>query len=60
MQSNRNATNEFHQSMNVIAEILAQGYMRIERSRRFDPASGEPSADVTLSEQFEPFTPETS
>lgn len=60
MQSNRNTTNEFHQSMNEIAEILAQGYMRIEKSRRLDPAAGNPAVDMTLNEGSRLFTPETS
>jgi hypothetical protein len=50
MQSMTHAPGEFHQSMTDIAKILAQGYMRIEKSRRLDPASDEHAADVKLSE----------
>jgi hypothetical protein len=51
MQSITHAPGEFHQSMTDIAKILAQGYMRIEKSRRLDPASDEHAADVKLSEE---------
>lgn len=60
MQSITHAPSECHQSMTDIAKILAQGYMRIEKSRRLDPASGEDAKNGTPSEASGPFTPETS
>jgi hypothetical protein len=46
--------------MTDIAKILAQGYMRIEKSRRLDPASGADAENETPSEPSGLFTPETS
>lgn len=60
MQSITHAPSEFHQSMTDIAKILAQGYIRIEKSRRLDPASGEDAEDGTPNAASGPFTPETS
>jgi hypothetical protein len=60
MQSMTHAPSEYHQSMTDIAKILAQGYMRIEKSRRLDPASGADAENETPSEASGLFTPETS
>ena len=60
MQSMTHAPSEFHQSMTDIAKILAQGYMRIEKSRRLDPVCGEDAENETPSEASGLFTPETS
>ncbi len=60
MQSMTHAPSGFHQSMTDIAKILAQGYLRIEKSRRLDPLSGEDAEDGTPSEASGLFTPETS
>jgi hypothetical protein len=50
MQSMTHAPSEYHQSMTDIAKILAQGYMRIEKSRRFDPASDAVAENETPTE----------
>ena len=60
MQSITHAPGEYYQSMTEIAKILAQGYMRIEKSRRLDPVSGEDAENETPSEASVLFTPETS
>ena len=60
MQSTTHAPSEYHQSMTEIAKILAQGYMRIEKSRRLDPVSGADAENQTASEASGLFTPETS
>ena len=60
MQSMTHAPCGFHQSVTDIAKILAQGYMRIENSRRLDPVCGEDAENETPSEASGLFTPETS